>query len=141
MGTQQILLIVLGVIIIGAAMTVGLHLFIEQTYSSNQQALAVEIQGFALRAVQWYKVPEAIGGAGLNPANLTVAHLASYLGFSGPNESTSSENGSYRLVSVSGFTAQIEGTGLEIKRGRHPYILSTINLSNGSITAAISSVP
>ncbi|MFA7213746.1 MAG: hypothetical protein WC111_07640, partial [Candidatus Cloacimonadaceae bacterium] len=64
MGTQQILLIVLSVIIVGAAIAVGIQMFNNQAYSANKSALAADAQSFATQIVQYYKTPESQGGAG-----------------------------------------------------------------------------
>ena len=141
MGVQQLLLIVLSIIIIGVAITIGLHLFVGRTYRSNEQALGAEIQEYATRAIQWYKTPESIGGAGQKAANVTVNSLASFLGFIGPSQSTTSDNGRIRLTEVTGEVAQFEGIGVELKNGKHPCINTSIDLSTGNIIAVVSSVP
>ena len=52
MGTQQILLIVLSVIIVGVAIAVGIQMFNSQSYSSNKTAIAADAQSFATLVVQ-----------------------------------------------------------------------------------------
>ena len=58
MGTQQILLIVLSVIIVGVAIAVGISMFNSQSYNSNKTAIASDAQGFAAQVVQYYKTPQ-----------------------------------------------------------------------------------
>lgn len=57
MGTQQLLLIVLGVIIVGVAIAVGITIFNNQAYNSSQQAVATELNTYATSAMQWWKTP------------------------------------------------------------------------------------
>ena len=62
MGTQQILLIVLSVIIVGAAIAVGIQMFNNQAYSANKSAIAADAQSYAAQVVQYYKTPASQGG-------------------------------------------------------------------------------
>lgn len=62
MGTQQILLIVLSVIIVGAAIAVGIDMFNRQDYSSNRSSAASDVQIFLTQVLQYYKMPESLGG-------------------------------------------------------------------------------
>jgi hypothetical protein len=64
MGTQQILLIVLSVIIVGVAVAVGITMFATQATNSNRQALVGELQNFGAAAMQYYKTPASQGGGG-----------------------------------------------------------------------------
>ncbi|MDD2332710.1 MAG: hypothetical protein PHI68_08690, partial [Candidatus Cloacimonetes bacterium] len=82
MGLQQILMVVLGVIIVGVAISLGVVMFSGQAYRSNRTALISEINDFATLAFQYWKLPASMGGAGQNPDNIDPAFLASYLGFS-----------------------------------------------------------
>jgi hypothetical protein len=64
MGTQQILLIVLSVIIVGVAVAVGITMFATQATNSNRQALVGELQNLGAAAMQYYKTPAGQGGGG-----------------------------------------------------------------------------
>lgn len=54
MGTQQILLIVLSVIIVGAAIAVGIDMFNRQDYTSNRSAAASDVQTYLTQVLQYY---------------------------------------------------------------------------------------
>ncbi|MDD4224566.1 MAG: hypothetical protein PHD87_08290 [Candidatus Cloacimonetes bacterium] len=64
MGTQQLLLIVLGVIIVGIAIAVGITIFNNQSYNANSNALASEANSYAAMAIQYWKTPQSQGGLG-----------------------------------------------------------------------------
>lgn len=64
MGTQQILLIVLSVIVVGAAIAVGIDMFNKQDYTSNRSAAAADVQLFLTQVLQYYKMPTQLGGLG-----------------------------------------------------------------------------
>ena len=64
MGTQQVLLIVLGVIIVGVAVAVGITMFITQSASSNREALKADLMNYATQTLSWYKAPTSMAGGG-----------------------------------------------------------------------------
>ena len=87
MGTQQILLIVLSVIIVGAAIAVGIEMFSAQSYSANKSALAADAQVYGTMVIQYYKTPVSLGGAGqdfmMNSSSKSDAadKIGSYIGW------------------------------------------------------------
>jgi type II secretory pathway pseudopilin PulG len=111
MGTQQILLIVLSVVVVGIAVAVGITMFQNQAVNSARQSIMSDMNNFAAQAMAWYKMPLSMGGGGqvdnittggpTDNANLTD-DLAAYLGFigSGEGETTytlENENATYTL--------------------------------------------
>ena len=150
MGTQQILLIVLSVIIVGAAIAVGITMFNNQAYSANKSAIASDAQSFATQVVQYYKTPESQGGAGqkLDASNAMVAmspqDIASYIGWGTvaaevlPTVTT--ENGTYGIISTTTNTVVIVGLGKEVKDNKRARVQTTITLPDGTIEAEVTDV-
>ncbi|MDD2597276.1 MAG: hypothetical protein PHF32_08715 [Candidatus Cloacimonetes bacterium] len=132
MGTQQILLIVLSVIIVGAAIAVGIQMFNAQAYSANKSAIAADAQSFASQVVQYYKTPESQGGAGGNVANMTVAKIGGYIGWGG--HSTNNDSGEY-IITAETTTVTIYGLGKEVKGGKRPAVRTRVTLADGTINA------
>ena len=64
MGTQQVLLIVLSVIIVGVAVAVSITMFSKQSSSSNREALKADLMNYAAQTLAWYKVPAGMAGGG-----------------------------------------------------------------------------
>jgi type II secretory pathway pseudopilin PulG len=140
MGTQQILLIVLSVIIVGAAIAVGITMFNDQSYASNKTAIAADAQNFATQVVQYYKTPLSQGGADRLPDNMTDTKIGDFIGWQGTT--TTNENG---IFTVAGWdetneTVTITGLGKEVKGGKKPKIVTTITFPEGEITAVASDV-
>ena len=83
MGTNQILLIVLGVIIVGAAIIVGMEL-VKEGYDENIKDLAIQqahmIGGLATK---YYHTPEELGGGSNSFEGFSIPDNYSdgYLGF------------------------------------------------------------
>ncbi|MCK9332595.1 MAG: hypothetical protein M0Q19_05395 [Candidatus Cloacimonetes bacterium] len=139
MGTQQILLIVLSVIIVGVAIAVGISMFNSQAYNSNKSGIAADAQSFATQIVQYYKTPESQGGYGGGDIDsLSVSSIAGYLGFDAETFSTTNENGKY-TISIDGYPI-ITGVGSAEKGGYNPQIITTVELPSGEITAVASDV-
>lgn len=154
MGTQQLLLIVLGVIIVGVAIAVGITIFNNQAYNSNASALSSEAQNYATQAIQYWKTPVAQGGAGTDPANLDIDRIRAFMNFEytaavvddpltpDVDETAEefygvkSENGFYRLTDVDNtdMTVTIVGIGTEKRADAFPKVTTLVSLIPGTIT-------
>jgi len=64
MGTQQILQIVLSVIVVGAAITIGIQMFDTQHQNMVKDAIVMDLQTMAAQAQAWYRTPRMAGGGG-----------------------------------------------------------------------------
>lgn len=64
MGQQQILLIVLAVVIVGVAITVGISVFRSSAVDAARDAVALDLQDLAGRAQAYYRKPGLLGGGG-----------------------------------------------------------------------------
>jgi len=139
MGTQQILLIVLSVIIVGAAIAVGITMFNNQSYSSNKTAIAADAQNFASQVVQYYKTPASQGGGDRKiPTDTDAAKtIANFIGW-GDTATYKNDNGWYTLaVTSSGASGvvTITGVGREKNGDKVPKIETKIEFPEGKITA------
>lgn len=118
MGQQQLLLILLGVIIVGAAIVLALSYMSAQSVQSNKDAMINDINEIAAHAYQ-YRISTAsmAGGAG------------KYTGYHIPTTLASNKNGSYACAvtpdivtftavsannSGNTITTKIDGRGLFI---------------------------
>ena len=164
MGTQQILLIVLSVIIVGAAIAVGIQMFNSQSYSANKSAIAADAQSYATQVIQYYKTPLSQGGAGGEVpdddtgegAATSEAKIGGFLGWvvgtgvagsatpwAASTYGTSNENGYYYISDITpGATGSVKiiGVGAEERNSLSPKIETTISFPDGDITAVASDV-
>lgn len=62
MGTQQLLLIVLGVVIVGVAIAVGVTLFKSNAQNSNRSQVIGDLENLGSNAQQYYRKPQSFGG-------------------------------------------------------------------------------
>lgn len=139
MGTQQILLIVLSVIIVGVAIAVGITMFSNQAYNGNQQAVASELQNYGSQAIQYYKTPKSQGGAGQDSTFVTQGNVATFIGFDPTAFTLTSDNGQFKVTAASGTTVTLKGLGTELKSAKKPLVTTTVSLSAGTITSTVSS--
>ncbi|MBN2611448.1 MAG: hypothetical protein JXB00_07825 [Bacteroidales bacterium] len=64
MGQQQLLLLVLGAIIVGAAILIGINMFSGSSFQANQDAVQQDCLMIVGRLQQYYRKPVALGGGG-----------------------------------------------------------------------------
>lgn len=110
MGQQQLLLLVLAAVIVGAAILMGISLFGQSAAQANQEAVVHDIVNIASRAQTWYRRPVAMGGGGRNFAGLN-GNLAPI------NWPASNMNGTYTITGGNGTSATITGNGVEDGNG------------------------
>lgn len=111
MGTQQILLIVLSVIIVGIAVAVGITMFNAQATNSNRQAIMGDMNNLASSALAFYKTPATHGGGG-NTWGL-LADLGSWLGYDYVGGVCTTGNGTF-TISTNADELTILGLGTEL---------------------------
>ena len=99
MGQQQLLLIILGIIIIGIAITVGISLFNANATESKRNNIINDLVHLASEAQKHYKTPRAMGG-GQN----------TFTGWDIPRKLRTNANGNYGAV-VSPNNVLLMGTG------------------------------
>jgi hypothetical protein len=130
MGTQQILMLVIGVIIVGLAITVGFVTFNNGSYNSNKSAIAVEMQELSTRLMQYWMLPTSMGGASQLASNVSVASVGKSLGFLDMEGvyKLSNDNGEYRVLSVNGSEVKIAALGNVSKKNKFPYAVLTVDL-------------
>ncbi|MCL2063528.1 MAG: hypothetical protein FWG98_04055 [Candidatus Cloacimonetes bacterium] len=62
MGTQQILMIVLSVIVVGSAVAVGIQMFDTQANNQARNAIVSDLMSMAVQAQAWWRTPVVMGG-------------------------------------------------------------------------------
>ncbi|MBN1326603.1 MAG: hypothetical protein JW996_01505 [Candidatus Cloacimonetes bacterium] len=116
MGTQQILLIVLSVIIVGIAVAVGITMFNQQAFNSNRNACIADLNNFASQAMAFYKTPTSHGGHGNAATAPNEANLIEWIGFTDGTTGTNdfkTGNGEYEITTINATTLVISADGNE----------------------------
>ncbi|MAT38267.1 MAG: hypothetical protein CL946_01545 [Ectothiorhodospiraceae bacterium] len=105
MGSQQLLLIVLGVIIVGIAVVVGISIFGSNADQANKDAVTQDILRMASQAQGYYRKPTMLGGGGNSFSGLDLQDLGFSTASSGINA-----NGSYAVSAATASTATLVGS-------------------------------
>ncbi len=134
MGTQQILMIVLSVIVVGAAVAVGIQMFDTQATNSQRTAIASDLQNFGSQVLAFRRTPASMGGG--KDADMTTdaakANLAQYLGFvKDTNTTLTNANAKYTLGFTDADTITITGVQGTITA------TATIELGEADVAKAI----
>ena len=110
MGSQQILLIVIAVVLIGIMILVGLDMFEDQAASTNRDAIANDLTHFAVQVQKFYRTPALFQGGGHSFNGLTSADFAKH---------TTNSNGTYVLTPDPATSTDtfVEITGTGVNKG------------------------
>ena len=87
MGTQQLLLAIVGIIIISIGIAMGVQLFGASSTTANRDALINDINNLAANAKQYRSKIRSMGGGG-----------NSYVGYILPDRLAANDNGSFSLA-------------------------------------------
>jgi len=87
MGQQQVLLIVLSVILVGIAISVGFSMFSSYSYTANQDAIVLDIINLSMAAYQHKFKPLSMGGG-----------AGTFKNFEVPSGMSENANASYNTV-------------------------------------------
>ncbi|MCL2063529.1 MAG: hypothetical protein FWG98_04060 [Candidatus Cloacimonetes bacterium] len=113
MGTQQVIMIVLTVVLVGAAVAMAINMFDTQSRNQARNAVASDIIQFGTQAQAWFRTPVMMGGGG---GSFESTDMLSLLGFLNSGWGTSSitdyltPNGSYTFAHRGGNIMLIIGT-------------------------------
>ena len=66
MGTQQLLMVILSVIVVGTAVAVGIQMFDTSSQNLTRQALVQDVIRMGVEAQAWYRTASIMGGGGGN---------------------------------------------------------------------------
>jgi len=111
MGTQQILLIVLSVIIVGVAVAVGIQMFNTQAMNSNRQAIVGDLKTLGAQVMQYYRTPSSQGGGGSSIADGGEDDLVGFMGWADNPDTT--DTGVFTLDITAANVVEIVGVGTE----------------------------
>ena len=129
MGTQQILLIVLSVIIVGIAVAVGITMFNAQATNSNRQAIVGDMNNQASSALAFYKTPLTHGGGA--GSFIDADAVGTWIGYDWDGSILTTGNGTFTLA-VAGDVLTIVGTGTEIGNNGSTNVSATMTVTGAT---------
>ncbi len=124
MGSQQLLLIVLAMVLVGVALTVAITMFQANAIEQSRTALTDDLLYFAGRARDYYWRPSTLGGGNRSFSGITLRDLSSM---------EQNDNGRYYVTSSSKDKLVIVGRGRVAVGTETTQVEITINEQNNSI--------
>jgi len=106
MGTQQLLLIVLGVIIVGIAVVVGINIFGSNAEQANKDALTQDCLRVASAAQGFFRKPAMLGGGDNAFDGIEITDCGMSDNGSGDGENV---NGTYAITTAAGNDFVVTG--------------------------------
>ncbi len=100
MGSQQLLLLIVGVLMIGLMISVGIIMFADNAAASNRDAIASDLSAYASKAQVYQRRPRYLGGGG-----------GSFQGFSLGKPAMTNMNGIITISAATTTSTTIEGSG------------------------------
>ena len=125
MGQQQILLLVVSVIIVVLAITIGIEMFAANSKTSNRDGVVSELNNLGTLAIQFYKKPASFGDGS-----------SSFISWKIPEKLDSTSNGIYS-VACTNLNATITGFGQEVGNdGTNPIEMVAV-ITSASIVISV----
>lgn len=103
MSTQQILLIVLAILIIGISIAIALVYFNDHSAAANRDGLTNDLINLSVRVHQYFVRPKTWGGGEKSFEGLTMQYLTSH---------PQNAHGTISIVSVDSTKVVLEGVGI-----------------------------
>lgn len=125
MGSQQQLLIIVGVLMVGLSIAIGSTMFADSSAASNRDAIANDLAAHASRAQAFQKRPKCIGGGG-----------GSFVGFRISTGSVTNANGGYAVSNSAPSSITIQGIGKEIGYDQERPVKVAMTITADSISVA-----
>jgi len=132
MGTQQILMIVLSVIVVGSSVAVGIQMFDTQANNQARNAIVSDLMSMGVQAQAWWRTPGVMGGPKTGDISSTnLPDLVRFINLSwdgaGPH---SNPTASYTFSVLNATTIRVRGVSHQ-----NPAIVSeaTVELPGGNI--------
>ncbi|MFN0158409.1 MAG: hypothetical protein ACKVRP_10105 [Bacteroidota bacterium] len=128
MGSQQLLLIIVAVVLIGISVAIGVWMFIDQGAATNRDSISNDLVQYAAQAQKYYRRPQTLGGGNNSFGGLTLSKVTS---------KSTNANGAYTLspdpAPATATSVQIIGLGRELGSDGETPLQMTMTVWSDSI--------
>jgi hypothetical protein len=128
MGSQQLMLIVIGIVIAGISVAIGVWMFIDQSTATNRDEISNDLIQYAAQAQKYFRRPATLGGGNNSFGGLTLNRLTS---------KPVNANGTYTLspdpAPPSAASVSITGVGRETGTDRATPVKLTLTVWADSV--------
>ncbi|MCF7911183.1 MAG: hypothetical protein K9M99_01540 [Candidatus Cloacimonetes bacterium] len=112
MGTHQIMLVILSVVLVGVAVALGIFIFQNQSQNTNRQLLVNDLNFLGTEALRFWRTPPSMGGGAPDINSQDQEKLEFYLHWAGNTNQTAS--GTYTIQAYDDGRIIVVGTGTEV---------------------------
>lgn len=112
MGTHQIMLVILSVVLVAVATALGIFIFQNQSQNTNRQLLVNDLNFLGTEALRFWRTPPSMGGGAPSITTADQAQLEFYLHWAGNTTRTAS--GTYSVQANDDGTIYVIGIGTEV---------------------------
>ena len=127
MGTHQLMLMILSVVLVGIAVTLGVFLFQVYSENANRQMMIDDMNFLGTEAIRFWRTPVSLGGGAPEITEEDQEQLEFFLHWSGNTNSTAS--GTYTIQANNDGTIDITGVGTEVGRDNVNFVRATLNVN------------
>ncbi len=113
MGAQQLLLVIISVVIVGALISSGIMMFNHRAKTANREAIIQDMYNVAASAIAFYKTPDSMGGGGGSWDSDRFMQFSG-LPLTKNGKRMITENGQIRVVETTQGRLRIVGYGKEL---------------------------
>lgn len=100
MGTQQVLLIVLSVVIVGVAIATGITMYTERAKEANRRAVVQDMFNIASLALAYRRTPDTHGGGKVDDFVSNPTKFYQFTGYPHDNTWIYTDNGQIFLIRI-----------------------------------------
>ena len=90
MGTHQIMLVILSVVLVAVAVALGIFIFQNQSQNTNRQLLANDLNFLGTETLRFWRTPPSMGGGAPDINEADQEKLEFYLHWAGNTNQTAS---------------------------------------------------
>ncbi|MDP8220169.1 MAG: hypothetical protein P9X26_02405 [Candidatus Stygibacter frigidus] len=112
MGTNQIILVVLSVVLVAVATALGIFIFQNQSQNTNRQLMVNDLNFLGTEALKFWRTPPSLGGGAPDITSADQTQLEFYLHWAGNTNRTAS--GTYSIQVNDDGTIMVTGVGTEL---------------------------
>jgi hypothetical protein len=130
LGTHQIMLVILSVVLIGVAVALGIFIFQNQSQNTNRQLLVNDLNFLGTEALRFWRTPPSMGGGAPDITEEDQEKLEFYLHWAGNTNQTAS--GSYTIQAFNDGTIIVVGIGTEVGNDNENPVQATLIVNTNS---------
>jgi hypothetical protein len=138
LGTHQIMLVILSVVLMGIAIAFGLFMFRMHAVNTNRQLMINDMNFLGAEALRFWRTPRSMGGGAPDITSNDQERLEFFLHWSGSTNRTAS--GTYSILANDDGTLDIIGIGTELGRDSTNPVRAIMTVNPGADPSMVTTI-